>query len=158
MTYSLHFCQILDIINRGQKYKVVTLKKKPNVDVILKFPNEVIDTTEFVDICIKKVYELLLEYTASQSHSIAFPELLLVTQVRLKKFIKNWKNPSESKMLKQLLDKMCESSRFIEERRRSAQFNISEREKVAAWQKDIQLTGTPLTKFFEQWKNVATTA
>jgi nucleolar complex protein 2 len=144
----------LDVINRGQKFKVISMKKKANLDTILKFPNEMIDTTEFVDVCVQKVYELLLEYSASQSHSIAFPELLLVGQVRLKKFIKNWKNPSEGKMLKQVLDKMIESSRFIEDRRRSVTFNIADREKVQAWEKDIQLTGTPLTKYYEQWKKV----
>ena len=147
--------QILDIINRGQKYKLTRQKKKTNVDCLLKLPNDFIDTTEFVELCIHQVYELVLEYCASQSHSIAFPELILVAVCRLKKFLKSWKNPIECKKLKQLLDKLNESSRFIEERRRQVTFNIAERERVDAWEKDIQLTGTPLSKFFEQWKKVS---
>lgn len=148
-----YLTEILDILERTKKYKSTPLDDKPvNFNVILKVPNDFVNHSRFAELCIQRVYDLALEYTAQQSHLIAFPELVLVQNVRMKKFLKNWKNPNDCKLLKQLMDKIIESSRLIEAKRMTSAISVTEFDKIDAFEQDMKLSVTPLMRFYESHK------
>lgn len=150
-----YLTEVLEMLERTKKYKSTTVEneeKIKNFNVILKVPNDFVNHSRFAELTIKHVHDLILEYTAQQSHLISFPELILVSNVRIRKFLKNWKNPNDCKQLKQLLDKIIESSKFIELKRKSSPIGVTEFDKVDAFENDMKLNGTPLMRFFESQK------
>ena len=140
-----YLTEILDIVERTKKYKNTPLEnEKINLDVVLKVPNDFVNHSRFAELCIKSVHDLVLEYTAKQSHLISFPELVLVSNLRMKKFLKNWKNPNDCKLLKQLLDKVIESSKLIETKRKNSGIGVTEFAKIKIFEEDVKINSTPL--------------
>lgn len=148
-----YLTEILDILERTKKYKSTPIDDKVNFNVILKVPNDFVNHQRFAELCVQRVYDLTLEYTAQQSHLISFPELVLVYNVRVKKFLKNWKNPNDCKLLKQLMDKIIESAKLIENKRTASAISVTEFDKIDAFEQDMKLSVTPLMRFYETHKD-----
>ena len=149
-----YLTEILDLLERTKKYKSTPLDDKPvNFNVALKVPNDFVNHSQFAELCIQRVYDLVLEYTAHQSHLISFPELVLVSNMRMKKFLKNWKNPNDCKLLKQLMDKIIESAKLIEMKRKTSAISVTEFDKIEAFEQDMKLSVTPLMRFYESHKD-----
>lgn len=105
------------------------------------FRNKVIDN----------VFNLTLEYVTHESHTIAFPDLVVPCVLQLKSFIKNSSSPNYIRKMKQLCEKIQENARFIETARNAIAFGLNESEKIAAWQSQIKNRGTPLMTFYANW-------
>ncbi|XP_054159872.1 nucleolar complex protein 2 homolog [Oppia nitens] len=142
--------QILDHFDKLKKNKPSNDEKELNLDLLIKVSTLNTNDFKFRDAVIRKIYDLLLYYLSTQSHVIAFPELVYISVVKVRKFLKRSHVIQHNQLLKQLLDKIDENSKLICDKRRNVDFSITNSPAINSWETDLKAKGTPITSFFKQ--------
>lgn len=105
---------------------------------------------------------LFAEWLATEAvhGSIAFPEIVVPIVVQLRKSIKDSKSgqgPAKNQVVaKTLLERVEESARWVEERRRKVTFAPGKIDNVAEWERDLRtkLSDAPLLKYIKIQRKV----
>lgn len=139
----------------NQKHTSVSMKPL-QFTCILRLNKSQLSQNGFRDEVIEQVCALSLEYLAKESNSIAFCELVVPLIVYINKYLKICRNANYSRKLKQLLDKIQDNFKFIEEQRLKMDYELQESQKVEAWEAQISAQGTPLSIYYQSWLKIHT--
>jgi len=131
-------------------------------DVQLRVPQQYVKTRIFYEGLMEETSYLLAEWLASEAvhGSIAFPEIVVPIVVQLRKSIKDSKTSQGSSKnqgtAKSLLERVEESARWVEERRRNVSFAPGKTDNVAEWERDLKtkLSDAPLPKYLKIQRKV----
>lgn len=113
-------------------------------------------TRVYVDGLAEETIYLLLEFFASQSTSIAFPELSIPVTVTLRRHIKKTRNPKFANALKAFVERLESNAKWIEDRRSNVDFSPQDREQVEAFLagKGDENAATPLRSYLKLQRKV----
>ncbi|KPJ06427.1 Nucleolar complex protein 2-like [Papilio machaon] len=145
--------EVLTTYDFNKKHKKVSMKPL-DFSCILRLAKSQLSENGFKDSVIERVYALLLEYTANESHNIAFPDISLLAVLQIKQFLKTCNVSNYTKKMRQLMEKIEENSRFIDRERSKISFALNDEKMVTAWESNIKAKGTPLYTFFENWSKI----
>ncbi|CAH2067088.1 unnamed protein product, partial [Iphiclides podalirius] len=145
--------EVLTTYDFNKKHKKVSMKPL-DFSCILRLAKSQLSENGFKDAVIERIYALLLEYTANESHNIAFPDISLLAILQIKQFLKSCNVSNYTKKLRQLMEKIEENSRFIERERSKISFALSDEKLIVAWESNTKSKGTPLYTFFENWYKI----
>ncbi|RUP44648.1 Noc2p family-domain-containing protein [Jimgerdemannia flammicorona] len=112
------------------------------------------EADDAVDGIAEELYDCLLEYYVCFTTSVAFPELVIPAIVQLKRHVKRSKHIKSNKQLQQLIEKLEQNSRFIEQHRSQVEFSPADQARVQAFLRDTTSEQTPLGAFVRNHRKV----
>jgi nucleolar complex protein 2 len=104
----------------------------------LRAPTQMVRTRPYSNQLLSEYSFLLLEFLASQSRSIALPELVLPLQIQLKRLSKTTTNAKFQAEAKQLLDKSHQTALWVGKQREAIDFTPKDLDKVKNWEMDAK--------------------
>ena len=133
--------------------------KPLDFDVHIRTPQQYLTTRVYNEGLVEEGAYLLAEWLASKpvQGTIAFPELVVPLVVVLRKALKSAKSPSHSKnvsgkdveVVKGLVERIEESSKWVEERRSRVRFGPGMLGEVGEWEENLKIDETPLAKYLK---------
>nr|CAG4651660.1 EOG090X02MG [Triops cancriformis] len=147
---------IVEVLQKHNfKKKVAKASMRPlDMSCILKFSQSQLTESGLRDVLIEAIYDCLMEYLTTQSHSVAFPELVLPLIVQLKTFLKEKAPANQHKKVKQLLDKVTENMNWIQQKRQAATFALADMKAVSVWEAAQAAAGPPLATYYARWRKL----
>uniref|UniRef100_A0A6P7GR46 Nucleolar complex protein 2 homolog n=1 Tax=Diabrotica virgifera virgifera TaxID=50390 RepID=A0A6P7GR46_DIAVI len=142
--------EVLTSFDFNKKHKKVSMKPL-HFTCLLRLSKSQLQENGSKDMVIETVYGMLLEYLSAQSHTLAFPDMNLISILQIKKFLKSCKNPNYSRKLKQVLEKIEQNSKYIENERTKLNININDFKQIEGWEAQIKEKKPPLTVYYESW-------
>ncbi|TRY67512.1 hypothetical protein TCAL_05506 [Tigriopus californicus] len=140
----------LDVLNRYNFNKKTSKVSMKPVDFgnILRISKSQMLENGTQDATLDHVYMGIGENLHYQAHKIAFPELTYPALVQMRDFVKKCKVANHCKKIKQLMDKIEETTKVITQRRNNATFGLKDADAIKNWEQVLETQGTPLGKFF----------
>ena len=74
--------QVLNGFNFNRPHKKVSMKPQ-DFTCILRLSKSQLQENGFKDAAVEKVYQQLLEYLASESHTVSFPDAVVATVIQV---------------------------------------------------------------------------
>ncbi|XP_035696505.1 nucleolar complex protein 2 homolog [Branchiostoma floridae] len=145
--------QVFEQTDFNKKHSKTSVKPL-NFAVMLKLSNAQLQEQAFRDGVIDQLYELLMSYFNTQSHTVGFPELVLTSILQMKDFMKKCKVANYTRQIKQILDKVQETCKFITDRRSTVNFSLTDKQAIENWERQTKQQGTPLSKFHDNWRKL----
>ncbi|CAH1240335.1 NOC2L [Branchiostoma lanceolatum] len=145
--------QVFEQTDFNKKHSKTSVKPL-NFAVMLKLSNAQLQEQAFRDGVIDQLYELLMSYFNTQSHTVGFPELVLTSILQMKDFMKTCKVANYTRQIKQILDKVQETCKFITDRRSTVNFSLTDKQAIENWERQTKQQGTPLGKFHDNWRKL----
>lgn len=145
--------QVLTVYDFNKKHQKLSMKPL-QFTCLLRLSKSQLSENGFKDATIDSVYAQLLEYLSSHSHSIAFADLSLCSAVQLKQFLKRCRVANYTRKMKQLVEKIQQNARFVENERRKVTFNLGDLGQIQGWEAQVRNKGTPLAEFFDSWSKM----
>lgn len=136
----------------SSKPKASTLRHF-DFDTNIRAPQQYLKTRVYEEGLAEEASYLLAEYLASGPvhGSIAFPEMVVPLTMMLRKTIKGAKSSSwkakEAGIAKILVERIEESSKWAEQKRKGVTFTPSRMTEVGTWENSIKLDETPLGRY-----------
>lgn len=134
----------------NEKHTAVSMKPL-QFTCILRLNKAQLSQNGFRDEVIEQIYALCLEYLSHESNSIAYCELVTSTISNIKAYLKTCRSANHSRKLKQLVEKIQDNYKFIEERRLKMTHELKEAQKIDGWEAQINAEGTPLQIYYQSW-------
>nr|CAD7455027.1 unnamed protein product [Timema tahoe] len=147
---------LLDVLNSydfNKHHKKVSMKPL-DFTCILRLSKSQLQENGFKDAVIEKIYQQILEYLANEAHRISFPDTVVPTVIQIKTFLKTCKVSNYCKKLRQVMEKIEENARFIENERRKVAFSLDDRKAIEAWESTLKESGVPLQTFYASWNKL----
>ncbi|XP_057654661.1 nucleolar complex protein 2 homolog [Diorhabda carinulata] len=145
--------EVLTTQDFNKKHKRVSMKPL-QFTCLLRLSKSQLQENGFKDTVIETIYGLLLEYLSSQSHTLGFPDMSLISVIQIKKFIKTCKNPNYFRKFKQILEKIEQNSKYIENGRAKLNLNLNDFKLIEGWEAQIKEKKPPLTVYYESWQKL----
>ena len=157
-TYIPLAAPLYEVLNSAEMRKAPKPSTQKPLDfaVNIRAPKGYLKTRTYQDGVGEQVQELLAEFFALWSKSIAFPELALAPTVMLKRWLKDVndrmpgkgnKNQKVNQMITLLVQKLEANARFVEERRAKVEFAPDNRKEVEGFLREFEWEKTPLGAF-----------
>ncbi|XP_065332091.1 nucleolar complex protein 2 [Cloeon dipterum] len=143
---------VLDSYDFNRKHKHLSMKPLSFACILRVNKHQQLEKA-FKDTIIEQIYSIALEYLASQSYSIAFPDLVIPLTSQVMNFIKNCKVAEHVKKMKSLLDKIQENSKFIEEARKTRNVNLTKETDLDAFDAFVRSKVSPMDTFYQNWRS-----
>uniref|UniRef100_A0A2M4BDW7 Putative nucleolar complex protein 2 n=1 Tax=Anopheles marajoara TaxID=58244 RepID=A0A2M4BDW7_9DIPT len=146
--------EILKSNSFNESHKKLSMRPV-NLTCLLRFSPANIQENAYKDAVLDQVYELVLEFAANESASVAYPEIVLPSILLLRQYAKTTKQYKYARKIKQLSDKLMENYEFMEQRRSKMSIPLKDIERIRAWEEMVRVEGTPLAKFHASVAKVA---
>uniref|UniRef100_A0A2M4AD67 Putative nucleolar complex protein 2 n=1 Tax=Anopheles triannulatus TaxID=58253 RepID=A0A2M4AD67_9DIPT len=146
--------EILKSNSFNESHKKLSMRPV-NLTCLLRFSPANIQENAYKDAVLDQIYELVLEFAANESASVAYPEIVLPSILLLRQYAKTTKQYKYARKIKQLSDKLMENYEFMEQRRRKMTIPLKDIERIRAWEEMVRVEGTPLAKFHASVAKVA---
>jgi nucleolar complex protein 2 len=138
----------------SSKHKSSTLKPL-DMDTAIRAPQQYIKTRVYTEEVADEATFLLAEWLSTPvvQCSIAFPEIVVPVVVLLRKMLKaaksvKGKGPGkEAATVRTLVERIEESAKWIDAKRRGVQFSPAQTDQVANWERQLKVEDSPLAKF-----------
>ncbi|OCH88941.1 Noc2-domain-containing protein [Obba rivulosa] len=145
---------LTSVLTTTSKPKSSTLRPL-DFDTAIRAPQQYLKTRVYNEGLGEEAAYLLAEYLASPPvhGSIAFPEIVVPLVMMLRKAIKiaktsPWK-AKEAGLAKALVERVEESARWVEQKRKGVSFAPSQLGEVEAWETGVKVDESPLGKFIK---------
>jgi nucleolar complex protein 2 len=143
------------------KSRASTLKPL-DMDTSIRAPQQYLKTRVYSEEIAEEANFLLGEWLATPvvQGSIAFPEIIVPVTVTLRKAIKaskggKGKGPAkEAAIVKTLVERVDESAKWMDAKRRTVSFAPAQIDQVAAWERGLNIEESPLVKFVKVQRKV----
>lgn len=113
-----------------------TKPREYNIDLLNHVSLDEAHNPDYTSAVLERLHDLMVRYLASQCHTIAFPELVFLPTVQIKKWLR--RNPgTPSQRFKTLLEKIKSDCQKVDDARKSVNFAFNDYTAIDAWQKKL---------------------
>jgi nucleolar complex protein 2 len=152
---------ITHALSTAGKSKASTLKPL-DLEAAVRAPAQYLKARIYAEALAEEACFLLAEWLVGPAAhgSVAFPELVVPVVVALRKVLKGAKTArskgpaKEAGMVRALVERVEESAKWVEERRRGVSFAPSQMDEVAAWERNVKVEDSPLAKYVKVQRKV----
>ncbi|CCG83070.1 putative Ribosome assembly protein Noc2 [Taphrina deformans PYCC 5710] len=137
-----------------KKKPLPTTVKPMNFDTAIRAKQEYLRTKVYVDQVGDQAIELLLDFYAINSTSVAFPELCIPAIVQIKRYMKKTKNAKIGRALGGVVERLTVNAKYIEGKRQHVHFTPRNLVQLDTFSDNLDIDKTPLGSYVKVQKKM----